>query len=227
MLLLHSFVGSESKKQTRDVPSGEPESPMTRILTSELVHSFMNYRHLILCGLLLFSTGCGDVQRGLYVVSSHGSVALSPECSQLVLVSGSRNTQEEMGNEELLLAVIAFSPGFRSSSSTNECESGTHVTSIRRENHGANGSFDYNVAWNRTDETVVFGSREFRRTEGNVFFLLDDDSPEHLIWQIPGVFEEQSVDAILEYARRWSVDSDVASPLAKLEEHEEGGRIEP
>lgn len=187
----------------------------------------MTSRHFILCGLLLFATGCGDIQRGLYVVSSHGSVALSPECSQLVLVSGSRNTQEEMGNDHLLLAVIAFSPGFQSSSSANESGSGTYVTSIRCENHGANESFNYNVAWNRTDETVVFGSREFRRTDGNVFFLLDDGSHEHLIRQIPGIIEDQSVDAILEHARRWSVDSDVASPLSKLEARGEGGRTNP
>jgi len=132
-----------------------------------------------------------------------------------------------MGNDHLVLAVIAFSPGFQSTSSANESGSGTYVTSIRRENHGANGSFNYNVAWNRMDETVVFGSREFRRTDGNVFFLLDDGSTEHLVRQIPGIIEDQSVDAILEHARRWSVDSDVASPLSKLEARAEGGRTKP
>jgi hypothetical protein len=187
----------------------------------------MTSRHFILCGFLLFATGCGDIQRGLYVVSSHGTVALSPQCSQLVLLTGSRNTQEDMGNDRLLLAVIAFSPGFQSSSSADESGSGTYVTSIRRENHGAKGSFNYNVAWNRTDETIVFGSREFRRTNGNVFFLLDDGSPEHLVRQIPGIIDDQSVDAILEHARRWSVDSDMASPLSKLQARGEDGRTKP
>ena len=177
----------------------------------------MTFRNFILCGLLLFATGCGDNQRGLYVVSSQGSVALSPECSQLVLVSGSRNNQEEMGNDHLLLAVIAFSPGFQSFSSANESGSGTYVTSIRRENRGTDGSFNYNVAWNRADEIVVFGSREFRRTDGNVFFLLDDGSPEHSVHQIPGIIEDQSVDAILGHACRSSADSDLAALLSQLE----------
>jgi len=132
-----------------------------------------------------------------------------------------------MGNDRLLLAVIAFSPGFQSSSSADESGSGTYVTSIRRENHGAKGSFNYNVAWNRTDETIVFGSREFRRTNSNVFFLLDDGSTEHLVRQIPGIIDDQSVDAILEHARRWSVDSDVASTLSKLQARGEDGRTKP
>ncbi len=192
-----------------------------------IVRPPMTSWRLILCGFTLFATGCGDIQRGLYVVSSHGSVALSPECSQIVLVSGSRNAHEDMGNDHLLLAVIAFSPGFQSSSSANESGSGTYVTSIRRENHGADGSFNYNVAWNRADETVVFGSREFRRTDGNVFFLLDDGSPEHLVQQIPGIIEDQSVDAILEHARRSMVDSDAASALLQLAARGESGRTKP
>ncbi len=187
----------------------------------------MTKLRLILLCLILFATGCGDIQRGLYVVSSHGSVALSPECSEIVLVSGSRNTPEEIADDHLLLAVIAFSPGFQSSSSGNESGSGTTVTSIRRENLGEDGSFNYNVAWNRANETVVFGSREFLRTDGNVFFLLDDGSPEHLVIQIPGIMEDQSVDVILEHARRSLVDSDAASALSQLSAREESGRTKP
>lgn len=187
----------------------------------------MTSRNIILYGLLLFATGCGDIQRGLYVVSSHGSVALLPECSQLVLVSGSRNTQEDMGDDQLLLALIAFSPDFQSSSSANESGSGTYVTSIRRENHGADGSFNYNVAWNRANETVVFGSREFRRTDGNVFFLLDDGSPEHSVHQIPGIIADESHDAILEHARQSLGDSNVASALSQLSAVGKQGRTKP
>ena len=172
-----------------------------------VVRSKMTTQRLILFGLILFAIGCDNTQRGLYSVSSHGSVALTPECSQIELVCGSRNTQEAMGNDHLLLSVIAFSPGFQSSSNAGQSSSGTFVTSIRRENIGPDGSFNYNVVWNRADETIVFGSRQFVRTKGNVFFLLDDGSPEHLVLQIPGIVEDQSVDSILQHARRSLVDS--------------------
>ena len=166
--------------------------------------------------LILSATGCDNTQRGLYVVSSHGSIVLSPECSQVVVVSGSRNTQKDMGHDQLLLAVIAYSPGFQATSSADQSGSGTFVTSVRRENLAVDGSFNYNVAWNRVDETVVFGSRQFLRTDGNVFFLLDDGSPEHLVVQIPGIIEDQSATSILEHARGSLVSSDTTSAISDL-----------
>lgn len=145
--------------------------------------------------------GCTGEQRGLYVVSSHELTRLEPTLSEIVAVRGSENVPEALDRERLLFAVIAYSPGLVSYSSTSQSEDGTYVSTMSQEHLGPTGSFCYHVNWDRTDESVVIGNQEFLRANGNVFLVMDGGGTEHEIYQIPEMIDAASIEGILDSAR--------------------------
>lgn len=149
--------------------------------------------------LYLFLFG---LQRGDHIVVTRETVEVNGRSGRIDLLIGQVTGSKNSKKVETLLAYIMYDP--RRSYEKIDASIGDgrddSVTNVRLNSMGAN-TFSYGSFWNRATEVVVIQDREFSRTEGNVFLILQTDSYPFDIIQLPGACHEAQIDEVIKFAK--------------------------
>ena len=113
--------------------------------------------------------GCDEEQRGKWIVMENESGVSGDGQFQYELFYGKKHGEEDAS--DLLLAVF-FLTVEEGNYGASEVENGLYVSKVRRTWDLAEGALSAEIAWNREDDTVVVGSKEYDRSKGNVFLLI-------------------------------------------------------
>lgn len=134
--------------------------------------------------MLCCTSGCTEHQTGLYEVSKHVSVQGEPSYSEVDLFYGKRLDRKD-AQEELLLCLFFWDGGANSERSVRSVSSQGSGTTCRVDFHGSGNTVTYGSFWDREHDVLTLGSREFRRSEGNVFLIVGPNAPQPRYFQVP------------------------------------------
>jgi len=148
------------------------------ILRFDMVRGFFTF---VLMGQLV---GCMDHQTGKFEVSRHAMVRAKPDYSEIDLFFGRKTSGSSPDDEELLLSLVFWDGGAGSTRSARSFLSRGSATTCRVEFNG-NGTVVYGSFWDRENDVLTIGSKEFRRSNGNVLLILGPNSPEPTYVQVP------------------------------------------
>ena len=147
--------------------------------------------------------GCMEKQTGQYEVSRHAMVRGNPDYTEVDLFFGRRVRDSDRDAEELLLSFVFWDGGAESNRSARSFLSRGGATTCRVEFNGKGNTVTYGSFWDRQNDIVTVGSKEFRRLDGNILLILGPNSPEPKYVQIPvqAKSEIELIEALAEFAK--------------------------
>lgn len=155
----------------------------------------------MIIALCCFS-GCTEHQTGLYEVSKHVSVQAEPNYSEIDLFYGKRLDRKD-APEELLLCLFFWDGGTNAERSVRSVSSRGSGTTCRVDFHGSGNTVTYGSFWDREHDVLTLGSKEFRRSDGNLFLIVGPNAPEPRYVQVPiqvGTDKELNV-ALMDFSK--------------------------
>ncbi|MCU0713747.1 MAG: hypothetical protein MUC43_16935 [Pirellula sp.] len=154
---------------------------------------------LIAFGILMALLGCESSQQGQFVVTGSSGERLTPGFVHIDKYYGTPNPIPSNAKDQLLLAFITVQPNFEPNATDSSKENGPYVSVGRTAFQSAgNSTLTYGMIWNRTDDKLAIGSKEFDRRDGNVFVVIGPNAPEPKYIQIPTIVETLETNAIIE-----------------------------
>ncbi len=168
--------------------------------------------------MFVFLLGCEGAQQGRYVVSGSSGEQLQPGFAHIEKYYGTPNPIPANPQDKLLLAFITVQPNFEPNKIDSSKENGPYVSVGRTAFHSAgNSTLTYGMIWNRTDDRLAIGSKEFRRLDGNLFVVIGPNAPEPKYVQIPGIIDTLDTQAIIKIAvENCPTESEVSDLLRPL-----------
>ncbi len=147
--------------------------------------------------LLIFGT-----QQGNHIVTRRETRELNNLSGRMDLLYGRSKNDSNPRDIKTLIALILFDPNRSYEKTSFSGGDGTDVSSlnVQLDAKGAN-TFCYGSGWNRTSDLIAIQNKEFSRTKGNVFVVLQTDTYPYDIIQLPAMCDATNSEDVIRFAK--------------------------
>jgi hypothetical protein len=155
---------------------------------------------LVITGLGLVIVGC-DGQRGKFATTGTAGWPFSNPVGSIEIVSGVENGSDDASDRHLLYLLI-LTPGLQGGETGGSSDYGTYVTTLIDSWDTDKGPFSVSVSWDRKRDVVIIGSREFKRSVGDVFVVTVSTNGTVSGEQLPSLSTPSDASGLLHYVQQ-------------------------
>ncbi|MCE3019141.1 MAG: hypothetical protein ACK56W_13670 [Pirellula sp.] len=147
--------------------------------------------------LLIFWT-----QQGNHIVTSRETCELNNLSGRMDVLYGRSKNDSNPRATKTLIALILFDPNRSYEKTSFSGGDGTDVsaTNVQLDAKGEN-TFCYGSGWNRTSDLLAIQDKQFTRTKGNVFVILQTDTYPYDIIQLPAMCNATKSEDVIRFAK--------------------------
>ena len=146
--------------------------------------------------LLIFGT-----QQGNHIVTRRETRELNNLSGRLDVLYGRSKNDSNPRAVKTLIAFILFDANrsYEKTSSSGGDGSDVSATNVQLDAKHVN-TFGYGSIWNRTSDQLAIQDKEFTRTKGNVFVILQTDTYPMDIVQLPAICNATNAEDVIRFA---------------------------
>lgn len=163
----------------------------------------------------LLTGGCGESQRGRFIIVGERSMALSSPIGVVDIVDG-RDERDEGGSprSQALLFFVIFCPNMRPLGSEGRSDYGRYVSSFNFTWKTETGPVSTSISWDRRRDTVSIAGRSFQRQLGNVFVIRRETDGGFVPQQLSTLGERADFLGVLQHVKSELPHDPVVAGLA-------------
>ena len=151
-------------------------------------------------GLLIFGT-----QQGNHIVTRRETREINNLSGRLDVLYGRSKNDSNPNPVKTLIAFILFDPNrsYEKTSSSGGDGPDVSATNVQLDANQVS-TFGYGSIWNRTSDLLAIQDKEFTRTKGNVFVILQTDAYPMDIIQLPAICNATNAEDVIRFAKEQS-----------------------
>lgn len=147
--------------------------------------------------LLIFGT-----QQGNHIVTRRETRELNNLSGRMDVLYGRSKNDSNPRAVKTLIAFILFDPNraYEKTSSSGGDGPDVSATNVQLDAKRVS-TFGYGSIWNRTNDLLAIQDKEFTRTKGNVFVILQTDTYPYDIIQLPAMCDATNSEDVIRFAK--------------------------